>query len=242
MRTITVLTAGFILFSGCSTVYVPNMVNMPLLREQGQVNASFSVAQDLQFAYAPTPHLGLMVNGFYKKETNILNDGPEASNGWGHLIEFGAGYYNPFHDLLSAEGFGGIGLGSVTSQNIDTSGNERTWTARGLKMFIQPNLGLSSRFIDAGVAGRFAMVKFSNIRTRNYTQDQLEAEGLAGLDRPAFFFFEPALTVRFGYQWFKVFAQWGTSLKLNPDPLNFRDNYLLLGVHMTLAPRYLTPD
>jgi hypothetical protein len=217
------------------------MVNMPLLREQGEFRGSISAFNDLQLAYAATPHLGIMANGFTKSESVTFNDGSQL-NGSGFLLEAGAGYFNAFHDLLSAEGYAGIGFGQVTSETVDSNGNGRTFNASGMKLFAQPGLGLSHRIVDFGVATRFAMVKFSNLQTTNYTDTLLAQDGFKDLDKPTFFFFEPALTARVGYQWVKFFAQWGTSLKLNSEALNFRDNYALIGLHITIAPRYLAID
>lgn len=59
------------LFSGCVTLYKPNTINSPLLKEAGELNVggalgiSGSGLLNLQASYAPINRIGIMINGMY---------------------------------------------------------------------------------------------------------------------------------------------------------------------------------
>ncbi|HEY0705626.1 MAG TPA: hypothetical protein VGG33_02460, partial [Polyangia bacterium] len=66
---------------------------------------------------------------------------------------------------------------------------------------------------------------------------RLRADDLLGLDQRNWLFVEPAVTLRVGYKWAKVFLQYGHSFKLNDAALNRDATFATVGVHLDLAPR-----
>lgn len=54
------------MLSSCmKTMYVPNMINVPMFEKKGQLNTTLSL-RDLQFSYAATENIGFTLNGFYR--------------------------------------------------------------------------------------------------------------------------------------------------------------------------------
>ena len=55
-----------LVFSSCtSTMYVPNMINVPMFEKKGQLNTTLTL-RDLQVAYAATNNIGFTLNGHYR--------------------------------------------------------------------------------------------------------------------------------------------------------------------------------
>ncbi len=92
------LLAPAISFIACNrSVYVPNQVNVPLLKEKGEVKASVSLS-DWQVAYAITDNFAVMTNGQYVSRLVRFEDDDDFDdpivdpNTRGGLFEVGAGY------------------------------------------------------------------------------------------------------------------------------------------------------
>ncbi|WP_423146080.1 hypothetical protein [Rubrolithibacter danxiaensis] len=83
-----------VLFSGCSSLYMPNVPNTPMLSTKGEVytaahitlkgNASFNSA------YAVSNHFGLLLNGSFMNSDRTRKDFRHS------LLEAGAGYFTAF--------------------------------------------------------------------------------------------------------------------------------------------------
>lgn len=229
-----VLTAGAIAFTSCKSVYQPNAVNTPLFNNAGEARISVDPS-NLQLAYAVTDHAGVMLNGFHVKENTEDN----SIRGKGGLIEAGFGYYTRFRPFVFETYVGG-GLGNVhfTETRQDDNGpNTYTFDANGMRFFVQPSFGLTSRFFDVAITPRFVMGKYYNVATNYSTQDQIDGR-FYQVDRPMWTFIEPALTVRGGYQWIKLQVQFGLSQKLNSEPLSYKDSFLNVGLSFNLNRDY----
>ena len=109
------------LVSSCSSVYMPNVPNTPMLSTKGELytgahitpkfNASFNSA------YAVGEHVGILVNG------SMMNQNKEKKDFRHNLLEGGAGYFTTFaNGTRILEIYGGIGRGSsdrTFKDNID---------------------------------------------------------------------------------------------------------------------------
>ena len=189
-------------FYGCAPVYIPTVVNTPLLSEQGEFQATLNTGVsgfDPQFAYAITDHIGVMLNGSY---TNRTND--TLNNFHKHLaVETGAGYYTKIGNNGRFEVFGGFGYSRLKA---DYSNN--LWISRSdlnsYKIFIQPAIGATTDIFDGSFATRFVRVKLF--------QDQLKYTG---------YFIEPVLTGKIGYKYVKFVVQVGVSIPVKSNELVF---------------------
>lgn len=227
------------LLSACSTtVYVPNTVNVPLLKEEKEVK--FNLDQNnLQLAVAVTDHIGIMANGFYRGHT--------ADNNYRHrggLAEVGAGYFHNFNNQVVVETFAGIGLGNVYKQETFKDSTNTAYLAQfranATRFFIQPGIGYSHRFFDLAFTPRFSFVKYANFSSENYREQDLKRDFLDNgqLTRSMYVFAEPAITVRVGYKFVKLQAQYGVTLNLGGQNIRYDKEFSSIGLVIDIAKWY----
>ena len=180
-----------------------------------------------------------MANGFYRNHTS-KNDYKHT----GVLGEIGVGYYKPLDDdPFILEAYIGGGMGTVSKSEVLTNGSESrtaTFDARAAKLFIQPQIGYASRFFDMALSPRFSLVKYTNFSSSNYTQAELANDYLDNgklTDKP-FAFAEPTVTVRVGYKWLKLQAQYGLTINIGGGNIRHPDNFSSLGVVVDIAQWY----
>ena len=106
------LPALILLVSSCSSVYMPNTPNTPMLTKKGELysgghitlkgNASFTSA------YAVSDHVGIILNGAFMNQNKNKKDFRH------HLLEAGGGYFTTFGNKNNRvlEIYGGLGRGS----------------------------------------------------------------------------------------------------------------------------------
>lgn len=180
--------------TGCQSVYLSNPVNVPLLTNWGETQASVQMGSNgynLQTAFGVAPNVGLMVNGnFYTAkndftERRILN----------YFVEGGAGGYVPFGEYMRFETYAGYGYG-------------RTWTtvATGQfhRVFFQPDFGVTTKYVDAAVATRFSWVNMRNYQETNNVLPRNQSMVYA----------DPSLMLRFGYKNAKLVSTFSGNIPL----------------------------
>jgi len=230
------------LLSSCSTnLYVPNSVNAPLLKEQGEIKGSIDES-NLQLAVAVTDHVGIMANGFYK-----TYEGEEYYKHYGRLGEIGAGYFSPLKNNLVFEAYAGGGMGfvskKVTYTNSDNAEVSNTFSAKGARAFIQPGIGYSNKYFDAAFTPRFTFVKYTHFSAGGFGEDELARDYLdkGRLLKGFYTFAEPAFTVRLGYKYLKLQGQYGLTMKLSGENIRYQSTFGSLGVVLDIAKWYNRP-
>ena len=98
--------------SSCSSIYIPNVPNTPMLSSQGELSASghISLKGNASFnsAYAVSDHFGILLNG------SVMNSNRNKKDFNQNLLETGAGYFTTFgpgNDRI-LEIYAGLGRGS----------------------------------------------------------------------------------------------------------------------------------
>lgn len=235
----TVFFFAFVLQS-CRTAYVPTAVSVPLLQEKGEIRAYLSPT-NAQVAYAITDHLGVIANGRFSnwEVARTVSDNHDNYNSKLTDIEIGAGYLAKSAKGLIFEGYGGLGYVSANFTDMDfnnqpLSGN---FTSTGFKAFLQPNLGFTSNGFDMALSTRLSGVKFGKAET-TYSLTKLEDYKLDKLGENAHLFLEPAITLRGGYKWVKLQAQFGVSLKLTEAVIPHNPLFGSIGLSLNLAKWY----
>ena len=111
-------TWGFIfslvvLLSSCSSVYMPNVPNSPMLSATGELHASGHITPkgnvSFNTAYAVSDHFGVLANGSLMSRNKFKKDFRH------NLMEIGGGYFKTFgpdSNLRIFEIYTGIGKGS----------------------------------------------------------------------------------------------------------------------------------
>ncbi|MGE7773932.1 hypothetical protein ACQKLP_04375 [Chitinophaga sp. NPDC101104] len=228
------LAPAMALFACNRNVYVPNQINVPLLKEKGEVKASVSLS-DWQAAYAVTDNFAIMANGQYISrlltvEGDGVDDDPIVDpNTRGGLIELGAGYTKALGVSKKAvfEVYGGYGYGGF--RTLEESYLYKPDSVRGYddyrlrtkfhKFFIQPSFGLSHKVVEVAVSTRFSLVNFNNVSSGSLTWDgdpNMRMD-FQRLDGKLVGFMEPAATVRVGFKNIKWFWQLRASVPLRSD-------------------------
>lgn len=232
-----IITIGVLLvFSSCKILYTPNMQNVPLMREKGDLGASIAFS-NAQVSYAITDNIGIIGNGFLRNRSWSLGGDIDIwhYNSQRYLAEGGLGYFKNFNDDIIFEVFAGAGYGKVKwdYDNLDLTIN-KTFDAKMTNFFIQPNFGFKNDFIDIAISGRFNGIRFYNVRTSNFTLDDLTYDNLHNIDQHPYIFFEPAITFRAGYKYIKAHTQFSYSAKLNSENLNYRPYSVYAGLQINL--------
>lgn len=190
IRAIIVMSLVFLL-GRCKVMYLPTLQNVPMFREKGEFQASIAT-QNLQVAYAPTNQVGVIING-YKRKNKIptLDDGEYynyKADSYG--IDFGIGYLKNGDEGSKMEVFGGYGFGKASlsyehDQRASIGGGPRGGFSHYKKYFLQPVFITRNNDLDFGFSVRLSMLDFYDF------QDELD-EPLED-DQPIFL--EPALTL-----------------------------------------------
>lgn len=97
--------------ASCSSVYMPNVPNTPMLSKQGEFSGGGHISlkgnASINGAYAVTDHIGVLFSGSTMNSERKTKD-------FGHkLIEIGGGYYDTFgpDNNRIIEIYGGVGKG-----------------------------------------------------------------------------------------------------------------------------------
>jgi hypothetical protein len=218
---ISTLAGIFIIYlNSCAPLYVPNVVNTPMLSEKNDFNASVNFGlsgTDIQSAYAVTDNIGIMLNGSYMNETSDSTD-----NFHKHIfIEAGAGYFKPLGKFGLFEAYGGYGLGKINSyQSSDVFFSYAdTYVNR---FFIQPSIGFKSNYFQLAFAPRTVCAFVS--------QENVNKTG---------FFIEPTLILKAGSPMIKFITQFGLSFMLNDysNSFNYEPFLFSFGLQFSLRNR-----
>ncbi|MDF3076352.1 MAG: hypothetical protein K0S09_241 [Sphingobacteriaceae bacterium] len=85
---------GMFFLSACSSAYIPNVPNTPMLSAKGELNADAHITlkgnTSFNSAYAVADHIGILLNG------SIMNSERKNKDFKHNLLETGAGYFTTF--------------------------------------------------------------------------------------------------------------------------------------------------
>ncbi len=221
IRQLVLLLATNLFLVGCVSLYKPTVLQSPLLKEKGNARVSGSVGLlgtglfNLQGAYAPNDHVGVLVGGMYHTErTNEESGNPEKTSIY--YGEVGGGYFTTFggegNRLFQCYGGAGIGRSNHVMHQNDQS--EPRIGSEYATVFIQPGIAYVSRNFDAALDVRNNVVHLFNTHANLMerfefwnTQSSFVADTTLN-----FMLIEPTLTLRFGPERVKGFIQVGLTL------------------------------
>lgn len=191
---------------GCTPIYVPNVVNIPLNSNKGDVTAGLytgTCGYDLQFNYAVSDHIAVMLNGSYGKNSPENDSLP--NDYYKHVFgEAGAGYFTKFGSTGRFEAYGGMGTGYGTANNNYLFIGAQSVYATGYynRLFAQVNIANVTEFVDEGFCLRATYVNFFKYTYSStdykHSNDQI--------------FIEPVGFARFGWRYVKFESQIGFAI------------------------------
>ena len=260
--------------SSCSHYYyAPNTHNVPVFKEKNEarITGVYSTLEgnsgELQAAYAPAKHVGILANAL------LVNPRADktVSSGRGHLYELGAGYFKPFGppkaaNLFVFEVYGVAGLGGCRGYYPNAYANSSSDTARGydlkypnnyvttsfVKAYIQPSLSISHDIFDVTFSAKIGVLHNYKITTTipdsiTRTMALMPAPdngtlpddlGILQNSRSSFVF-EPAITARVGYKYVKFQYQLSFLTQTSPFLEKLSTPIMMsLGATINIAPRY----
>lgn len=217
-------------FAGCSAVYyVPNTQNVPVIKEKGQTNLSVILNEsestngfELQGAYGLTDKIALQLN------TDWVSSSESSSNGSGHLIELGAGYYKNLSKRFVFETYGLLGFGSLKYE--DNYNSPQEIKANFFRFGLQPSISFSSKYFIASLSGRLANLNYNSVSGNYYDVDYLKANN-------SFWLIEPALTLQGGFEDVKLQLQFQISENLTDTYFSQDYSLVSLGLKVNLNPK-----
>ena len=216
------LMSSILLISACTTVYVPNVVNTPLLIKKSdyRVSAHTGVTSfDFQSSFSPTDNIGLMFNlsDLDRKDSN------EKVNQF--LAECGIGIYKPLGNRFITECYFGYGRGNVNSYEFEKDTHAIFDQVKGQynKFFIQPCVGVYTEKLDFSLVTRFSQIQFDKI-TRPLEHSNEPKKAL---------FMEPAFTVKYGTKNIRFMGQFGICRSLTDDVIgNYDQRIYSIGIEL----------
>ncbi len=214
-----------VIVSSCAYVYFPNRVNAPLLSQKKEFQGNLTVGTsgaDIQFAYSPVKHLGIIASVSY------ANDDTTKENYDIHkYYDLGVGYYKKLGRKFIFETYAGFGGGNVISQGEFL--NTTFYSNMNLtKFYLQPAIGYSTNYLNFGITTRLSSVTFHPVY------------GNEDLTNKAYFFFEPALFTSLGYKHIFFTLQLGLSLTNMPSK-SYMPVIFNAGIGIKLGNIFLPP-
>ncbi|HLP75136.1 MAG TPA: hypothetical protein VK155_19695 [Bacteroidales bacterium] len=193
-----------------------------------------------QGAYSVTSNFGIMTN--FMSAKGIEN----SSKSWakGNYFDVAIGYYKPLRKSGVFEIYGGVGGSKqhhqYMAENYDPSNplynnsNAGTSNESFIKIFIQPSIGITFNWFDFAFSTRFNRLTFNNIENQiDITSNKPEFDKLFFTTQTKnFWFFEPALTIRGGWKYFKIQLQGSTGSYLNNEHYQFDQFHISAGINI----------
>jgi hypothetical protein len=229
----TFLGATLTLLASCTHYhYVPNTHNVPGFKEKGEAKATLGFSngndysgQDLQLAYAPAKHIGVMLNGFRAKGQKGNNS---DEKGFGYFGEVGAGAWFPLKNNWIAEGYGGFGHGYVENQQSSGFAGIGYRSYNFNRGFGQANLVHRGHFTEIGFTTRVIGLFYNKLR--------INKEPIPGdTDEGWFYMAEPGFMFSGGGERFKVSLFLTRSFLLSPTILEVENYNFSIGINYRLG-------
>ncbi len=232
LKKLILLVVGFG-FASCSPIYYSaNTQNVPLISEKGETNLTLSGNTnqvEFQGAYGITENIAIKANGGLFIPSNLDN----GDGGSGKFIEFGGGYFKPVTENWIFETYGILGIGGFENHFPSTKADypltNGDISANILRVGIQPNFGFKSKYFSAAVSSRFVNLFYSNIQGNLMFDNKNQQDYLN--ENSSNFLLEPAITLRGGFEQFKLQLQYGYSFNLSNSDFRQDKTFLTLGLN-----------
>ncbi len=239
------------LLQGCSHYYyVPNIQPVPLFKEKNELRFSGaygggmeSNCLELHTAWSPTDKVGLMAGYMHAGGGDV----EERDFGKGNYVEGAVGYYRPIEKYGVFEAYGGLGGGKQHHEYTRYRYNDNTGAYSDVydgyadislvKLYIQPSFGFTHSIVDAAFSSRLCFISFTDV-DNHVSADNYEFDDISALTDKKYWYLEPAITLRAGWNNIKAQFQFCYSANLNsPRIFTGEEAHVSVGVYIILANR-----
>jgi hypothetical protein len=218
--------------SACSPrYYAPNTHNLPLLTRAGDFSGAFTFGAsrgELQGAYAFTDRVAVLANASAFDEA----DDEQGDGGQGGIVDVGVGYVTPFADRFHFSVFGLVGGGTVENHFPSTVSSNPGTTGileADLSRFgVQPAIAFESTYFEAIASTRILGLRYSDVTGSLVFDNTDQVQSLRS--QSSHTLLEPAITVRGGFETWKVQLQLGWSFNKGHSDFRQEEAYLTAGV------------
>jgi hypothetical protein len=254
-----ILSFGMLLILfGCVTLYKPNAIHSPLLKEKGELNTSASLGLsgcglfNLQSAYGISDNTGVMIDGMYHNRHSTSADS-SVENLNMFFGEAGAGYFTTFGDsknwLFQWYTGGGYGITRDKISNADQPNPEVS--SKYFNIFTQPGMAFTSKHFEAAFDVRTNYVRLFKIHAYLYEKFEWWNTNFNFYSDTTIDFvnLEPAVTFKAGGEKLKGVVQLGLTIPaINSNAYFMVNNSSLLivplikfsiGVNYTFQKKFL---
>lgn len=250
-----------LVFASCSPkIYLPDRVNAPMLREQGDVKLTssfkmqnpfvgngFGFSPSFDLAASPVKGLGIITS--YRSTSRYANDDEWYNYGdqdsihyTGNKYELGLGYYKTFGKGIF-ECYGGYAFGNMNRDNLKFyQGSYKTDFSQ---VFIQPCIGLYGKDVmDFGGGMRVSYHWFDNFRSDDPAARYAYTSPRSDIESNTYVILAPYIQVNVGYKYVKFNAQLGANFSAG-NPTLLQGNlpfYASVGATFAFAKRFLNKE
>lgn len=136
-----------LIHSSCSSIYMPNVPNTPMLSSKGELHAAAHITlkgnATFNSAYAASEHFGVLLNG------SIMNSNREKKDFRHNLLETGVGYFTTFgsDNMRILEVYGGLGRGNSDRTYKD-------WASTGLITEDRQEVSFNKTFLQVNYSSK----------------------------------------------------------------------------------------
>lgn len=219
MRKYLILIFSIFLMYSCSTYYYyPTYQDIPTDTKKNEIRGSSFLSGDnegFNVGYSISENIGTFLT------LNTFNNF-DFKNGV-QIADIGLYYYD--HKSLTENGNITYSISSAYGYGQDNRNNNFDLDIN--RIFIQPSLAFTSKFVDFGISSRFSYVDY-----RLYSVDYYSSD-LYDVGKRKFFFFEPHIFLGLGYKGIKLNYHIANLFKINTSEiLYFKDEvgYLSLSL------------
>lgn len=207
------------LLCACQSLYIPNGPNVPLMSEGDELQIGAHIGGNgygAQIAYSPYYHWAIATTG--NTFTLLGGNGRNPNNiTFRHFNgEASTGYYTRLSKYVRLEALAGVGAGQSGVPD-----DKHLYH----KYFVQPSIGISGPWIDAGFTPRITVV--------NQHKDIVQGGSVKVGDQATFL--EPTITLRAGYEMFKFQLQGNLAIPLGSSAFSYGKSLITFGIHLTFV-------
>ncbi len=211
-----------LIFSSCTTVYIPNEINAPAFNEPNQFKGGIAIGNsgtNLQLGFSFYKHFAAIGDISY---LDRKSSEPRFQRTW----SLGLGYFTRISqsDSMFYEVFGGYGNGRTNSAYEDqflTNGPGYE-NADYNRFYVTQNISFQQEFIDFIISVRLSYFSFTRYESHEFINPVLpQAIGI-----------EPAFKIRMGGEFLKIKFQLGYNLinSIKGPDFNYDRSFGLIGL------------